>query len=162
MTYINNEVDQSRRVFLLLVGILLVGACGDLKPDYETPTVNISYFRPLPAQGFTPRFGIGLHIINPNDFELDTRGISYTVSLQGQRILVGVARDLPSVPAYGEGDLDLQASTDVISSIKLITNLMRNQQKAINYTLDAKLDIKGFARKVHVVREGEFSFAGKQ
>jgi len=160
VTYIKNEVDPFRRVFLFLAGMLLAAACGDLKPDYETPTVNIGYFRPLPAQGFAPRFGIGLHIINPNDFALDILGISYTVSLQDQKILVGVARDLPSVPAYGEGDLDLQASTDVISSIKLITNLMRNQQTAISYTLDAKLELKGFARKVHVVREGTFMFRG--
>ena len=160
MTYIKNKGDQSRRIILFLAGMLLVAACGDLKPDYETPTINVSYFRPLPAQGMAPRFAIGLHVINPNDFALDIHGISYTVSIQGQRILVGVARDLPTVPAYGEGDIDLQAAADVISGIKLVAGLMRDRQNSISYTLDAKLDIKGFARKVHVVREGTFSFRG--
>ena len=150
------------RLMLCLAGILLAAACGELKPDYETPTINVSYFRPLPGKGIAPRFGIGLHVINPNDFALDIRGISYTVSLQGQKIVVGVARDLPTVPAYGEADIDLQAATDVISSIKLITGLMRDPQQVISYELDARLDIRGFARKVHVVREGEFSFSGRK
>ena len=158
VSYIKNETERYRRVILMLAGMLLVGACGDLKPGYETPTINVSYFRQLPGQGITPRFRIGLHIINPNDFDLDIRGISYTVSLQGQRILIGVAGDVPGIPAYGEGDIDLQASTDVISSIRLITDLMRQRRDTFNYQLEAKLDIKGFARKVHVVREGKFSF----
>lgn len=158
MSYIKNEVDQSRRVILFLACLLLAGACGDLKPGYETPTVNVSYFRPLPTQGIAPRFGIGLHIINPNDIELDIRGISYSISIQGQKILLGVAKDLPVIAAYSEGDIDLQASTDMISGIRVITGLMRQRHDTFSYELDAKLDIRGFARKVHVVRDGSFSF----
>ena len=162
MSYIKNKIDKFRCIISFLACILFAGACGDLKPDYETPTVNVSYFRPLPGQSITPRFGIGLHIINPNDFELNIRGISYTVSLQGQRVLIGVASDLPVVPAYGEGDIDLQAATDVISSIRVITGMMRQRSDRFSYELDAKLDIRGFARKVHVVREGTFSFRGEK
>lgn len=162
MSYIKNEAKFPIGLLLLLAGLLLAAGCGELKHDYETPTINVSYFRPLPGQGIAPRFGIGLHIINPNDFALDIRGVSYSVSLQGQRIVVGVARDLPTVPAYGEADIDLQAATDVISSIKLITGLMREPQQLINYQLDARLDIRGFARKVRVVRKGEFSFSGRK
>ena len=161
MRYINNPYKNRFRFIVCLAGILLAGACGDLKPDYETPTVNVSYFRPLPGQGITPRFEVGLHIINPNDFELDIRGISYTVSLQGQRVIVGVAGKQPVVPAYGEGDIDLQASTDVISSIRLITGMMRQRSDNFSYKLEAKLDIRGFASKVHVVKEGTFSFRGE-
>ena len=162
VSYIKNEAKCPTGLLLLVTGLLLAAGCGELKPNYETPTINVSYFRPLPGTGIAPRFGIGLHVINPNDFALEVRGISYTVSLQGQKIVVGVARDLPTVPAYGEADIDLQAATDVISSIKLITGLMRDPQQVISYELDARLDIKGFARKVHVVREGEFSFAGRK
>lgn len=160
MSYIKNEADPFMRVILCLTAVLITGACADLKPDYETPTVNVSYFRPLTTEGIAPRFGVGLHIINPNDFELDIRGISYTVSLQGQRVLIGVASDLPVIPAYGEGAIDLQASTDVISSISLIAGMMRQRRDSFSYELDARLDIKGFTRKVHVVKEGTFSFSG--
>lgn len=162
MSYVKNHIDHFRHVILVLAGILLAGACGELKPDYEAPTVNVSYFRPLPAQGLAPRFEIGLHVINPNNFELDIRGVAYSVFLQGQRILVGVARDLPAIPAYGEGDIRLQATTDVINSIRLIAGLMRQQRDDIGYKFDAKLDIKGFARKVHVERKGTFSFSGEK
>ena len=162
MSYINNKTRYPALLIICLALVLLAGACGELRPDYETPTVNVSYFRPLPAQGIAPRFGIGLHIINPNDFDLDIRGISYTVSIQGQKIIVGVARDLEAIPAYSEGNADLQASTDMISGIRLITGLMREGRGSLTYKLDAKLDIRGFGRRVHVVREGTFSFKGEK
>lgn len=160
--FFNNNANYPIPLIIFLACVLLCSGCAELKPDYETPTINVSYFRPLQGRGITPRFEIGLHIINPNDFGLDIRGISYTVSLQGQRVLIGVASDLPVVPAYGEGDIDLQASTDVISSIRLITGMMRQRQDSFSYQLEAKLDIKGFARKVHVVKEGKFSFRGER
>lgn len=162
MRNIKNVINSSAHSIICLALLLLAGACGELRPDYETPTVNVSYFRPLSAQGIAPRFGIGLHIINPNDFDLDIRGISYTVSIQGQKIIVGVARDLAPIAAYSEGNADLLASTDMISGIRLITGLMREGRSSLTYKLDAKLDIRDFGRRVHVVREGTFSFSGEK
>jgi len=162
MRKVINEVNSPTRCIIYLTGVLLAHACTDIKPDYEDPAINVKYFRALPADGMALRFEIGLHIINPNDFDLDIRGISYAVSIQGQRILLGAASNLPAVPAYGEGDIDLQASTDVISSIKLLAGLINERRQGINYQLDAKLDIRGFGRKINVIRKGEFSFSRRE
>ena len=162
MRKIKNKAISPTSFILYLAGVVLVSACTDIKPDYEDPAIAVKYFRAMPAEGMAPRFEIGLHIINPNDFDLDIRGISYAVSIQGQRILLGVASSLPAVPAYGEGDIDLQASTDVISSIKLLAGLINERRQGINYQLDAKLDIRGFGRKINVIRKGEFSFSRRE
>lgn len=162
MSIVNNQFNSLKRLIIYLAAVLLIHACTDIKPDYEDPAVSVRYFHAKPSDGIAPRFEIGLHIINPNDFAMNIRGISYTIYIEGQRILLGVANDLPEIYAYDEGDIELQASTDVINSIKLIAGLVNEQREGISYKLDAKLDIKGFRHKVHVVRDGEVSFTSRK
>ena len=158
MSLIKNQSKSPARYIIYPLLALLICACSGTRQDYETPVVSVRYFRALPADGITPRFEIGLHIINPNNFDLNIRGISYTVYIEEQRILLGVARDLPDINAYGEGDIDLKATTDMLNSIRLITGLINERRDGIRYRLDAKLDMEGFRRKLDVIREGEFSF----
>lgn len=43
-----------------------------------------------------PRFEIVLHITNPNRDPLELEGISYTIHLEGNKVMSGVANDLPT------------------------------------------------------------------
>jgi hypothetical protein len=74
-------------------------------PSGSWPALNarnaarVTSFRALPSEGMAPRFLIGLHIINPNREAISLQGITYRVSLEGRKLLNGVANDLPEVPA---------------------------------------------------------------
>ncbi len=134
--------------------------CASLEPGFETPTVGVSSFRVLPSEGAVPKFEIGLHIVNPNRSSLKLEGLVYSVSLEGHKILTGVSNNLPQIEAYGEGDVLLVATADLLNSIGLFATLLQSQQETFAYELDAKLDIGSFRPRIHVVKEGEISLQG--
>lgn len=141
--------------------ILLVGSgCATLSPDYETPAVNVSSIRALPSETIVPRFEIGLHIVNPNRSALSLQGIAYTLKLEGHRLLTGVANDLPTIDAYGEGQVTLVASTNLLGSIRLFTELMNANPETITYDLEAKLDPGGIRPAIIVVESGQINLSG--
>ena len=151
-------IRRARIVMLLAAAGLLFG-CAGLDPGFETPTVGISSFRALPAAGAMPQFEIGLRIINPNRTALRLEGIVYSVVLEGHKVLTGVSGDLPVIDAYGQGDVTLTATADLLSSIRLLNSLMQQPQETFSYELDARLDIGSLRPRIHVREEGEISLA---
>ncbi len=148
------------RIVVCLILIVAMFGCAGLEPGFETPTVGVSSFRILPSTGVAPRFEIGLHIVNPNRTALKLEGLVYSVTLEGHKVLIGVANDLPVIEAYGEGDVVLIATADLLNSIALFATLLQSQQEIFDYELDAKLDIGSFRPRIHVVKKGEISLSG--
>ncbi len=148
-----------RRSILMLLVFVVVG-CAPLSPNFETPTVNLTSFRVLPGSSIVPTFEIGLHVINPNRTALKLQGLSYNVELEGFRILSGVSNQLPVIEAYGEGDVLLQASPDLFSTISLFTNLLNQPRDKFSFSLEALLDVGGLMPKIRVQKEGMLSLVG--
>lgn len=148
------------KTFTFLTLLIAMYGCTGLEIGFETPTVGISSFRVLPSDGSMPRFEIGLHIINPNRTELKLEGLVYSVTLEGHKVITGVANDMPTIEAYGEGEVVLIATADLLNSIGLFATLLKSQQKKFDYELDAKLDIGRFQPRIHVVEKGEIPLQG--
>jgi len=147
------------QTIILALVFLLVG-CAHLSPSFETPTVNVSSFRVLPGSGMVPTFEIVLHVTNPNRIALKLLGLSYHVELEGYRILSGVSNQLPVIEAYGEGDLLLQVSPDLFSTISLFTDLMSQPRDKFTFNLEALLDVGRLMPKIRVYKEGKVSLSG--
>lgn len=145
------------RLFLILLLFMLSG-CATLSPDFEQPSINVSSFRMLPSNSMVPRFEIGLHVINPNRIPLKLLGLTYEVELEGYRVLTGVASELPVIGAYAEGDVLLQASPDLFSTISLFTDLMNQPRETVQFHFSARLDVGKFLPKLHVEKAGQISF----
>jgi LEA14-like dessication related protein len=142
-------------VFVALTTLL--PACGSLRPGYETPTVTISSFRSVPSQGTLPTFEIGLSVINPNPDSLRLRGISYTVSLNERELIKGVSNELPVIEAYGEGEVILTATPNLIQGIRFVTDLMNGPGDSVSYALEAKLDVGSLWPPIRVADRGTIS-----
>lgn len=154
-------MHRSRRLLVFASTVLLITGCATFNPDYEAPTVQVSTIRALPSDSMAPRFEIGLHIINPNRNALHLQGIAYTLTLEGHKILTGVANDLPIIDGYGEGDVTLTASTSLMGSIRFLADLMNAKGDKIAYELSAKLDPGGLRPTIHVGEKGEISLSGQ-
>ncbi len=132
--------------------------CATLQPGYEKPAVSITSFEAVPADGIVPKFKIGLHIVNPNRTALNLKGVAYTISLEGHKIMTGVSNQLPKIEPYGEGSVILNASVDLFSSIGFFTDLIRNQKNdEISYSLSAKLDAGSMHPLIRVTKKGKIS-----
>ena len=139
----------------LLLALLVLSGCATLQPGYEPPTVTVTSFRPVADEGGVPRFEIGLRVINPNRRALELQGLAYNVSLEGRRLLVGVANDLPVIAGYGEGEVRVLASVDLLGGLGLITDLMGAQERRpLRYRLEAKLDVGALQPAIRVDHEG--------
>jgi LEA14-like dessication related protein len=148
------------RLVVILAASAAAFGCAGLRPALEPPTVMISSFRILPSSGVAPRFEIGLHIVNPNPEALDLQGIVYTVTLEGRKVLTGAKSDLPTIGAYGEGDVTLTATTNLLGGINLFASLMNQPRESIAYELEAKLDIGGFRPRIQVREAGQVTLPG--
>ena len=148
------------RIIVSTIGLwifsFLSGCAGITNPDFEQPVVSLSSFRMVPQQTVGPKFEIGLHIINPNRQALSFEGIFYTVTIEGYDVLAGVSNDLPTVDPYGEADITLEASVDLVKSIRLISSLMQQPRDSFKYSFKAKLDPGGLNPRITIQEDGEF------
>lgn len=140
---------------VMLAAGLFLGGCLALSPSFETPTVGLKSFRILPSEGAAPRFEIGLHVVNPNRSALKLEGIVYSVILDGHKVITGASSDLPVIDAYGEGDVVLTATADLLRSIGLFSTLFKDPQKPFSYDLEAQLDIGRLQPRIKIHEKGE-------
>ena len=146
-------IEAKRRVITFFL-IIFLTACASLNPNFDEPELTVTAFRLLPSNGL-PKFEIELNVINPNSFELELRGISYSASIEGNKVLSGVANKIPIIPSYGEGKVKLSGNVDLFGSFQLLTDLMQQRNSGINYKLNVNLDVGTFMPKIRVVKEGQ-------
>lgn len=136
--------------------IAMLAGCSALG-NYQRPDVNITSFNLAPqSSGSTPRFDIGIQIVNPNNRALPLRGISYSLEIEGQRILSGAKPDLPQIPAYGTADFVIQASPDLLGSARLIADLFSRQRSSMGFVFRATLDPGTFMPSIRIEESGSF------
>ncbi|MGB4247644.1 MAG: LEA type 2 family protein [Pseudohongiellaceae bacterium] len=148
---------RSGFIALLMTSLL---SCSGLQSGFEQPTVSLTSFRMVPSGTAVPRFEIGLQISNPNRTELRLQGISYQIDLEGYRVLSGVSNELPIIAAYGTGDVLLQASPDLLSSVALFSDLLNQRRDSLRFNLEANIDAGSRWRRIRVERSGDVSLSG--
>jgi LEA14-like dessication related protein len=135
----------------------MLTSCAVLNPNFEKPQVSVNSFKILSGDSINPTFEIGLRVVNPNNTALNLKGLSYTASIEGNKILSGVVNQLPTVPAYGEEEVKLKAQADLLGGIRLLADLMKPRETPISYTLKVKLAVGTFALPIYITREGDLT-----
>jgi hypothetical protein len=153
-------MPTQRRLFLATAAALFLGGCAGVRPGYERPSLMLDSFRAIPSEGMTPRFALGLRVVNPNPTPLPLRGMSYNVEFEGYRVITGVAGNLETVPAYGESLIEVEAGVDLISGLRLFNDLLQDPQRdRFRFNLRARLDTGGISRFLVLEESGELSLA---
>lgn len=143
------------------LSVLLLAACATLDPDYEEPTVSLAGIRALPSQGGMPNFEVKLHIVNPNDFDLDLEGIVYTIALDGHDLVKSVGKDFPVIESYSEETVTLTGSVSLLDGIRLLADLVQSSGNELDYAFKAKLDMGGLHPSIRVNETGTLDLSGQ-
>lgn len=144
--------------FLALICVwAFVGAgCAALEPGVEEPTLVIASFEPMPLESITPTFEIAIRVVNPNTRRLALPDMPYKLFVNGTEVANGIARELPSVPAYGAINYTVIAKVDQPEGMRVFSNLTQDQHSMVDYRFQVKLDIGVRARTLKVERTGKF------
>jgi LEA14-like dessication related protein len=146
------------RLLVFICISVVLSACATLRPDFETPTVQVVSVALLPPENLSPRFAVTLRVINPNRSDLPLRGAAYTISIEGQEVVAGVANDLPRIPGYGEENITLNATLNWLEGLQLLQDLSREPRDSVEYELSAKLDVGALIPAIRVNQTGTLSF----
>lgn len=142
---------------LLMLSVLWLAGCASWSPSYEKPQINITSFALAPeSNGLSPTFLIGLQVTNPNRLALPLKGMSYSVEVDGNRIISGAEPNLPRVEGYSSENIVIKASPDLFGSARLLNQLLSGQQQTMDYVFKARFDIGALIPFVTVEERGEF------
>lgn len=146
------------KLFLLIsLSLILLPSCAILSPSLEKPTITITSLSLGKSNGLKQSFNIGLSITNPNGKAIPVVGMKYTMSLNGYDLLSGVTNEIPTLEAYSDTDVTLSASANLVSALRLINSLTTSPLDKLQYSLDGKLDLKGWPLPMNVSKSGGIS-----
>lgn len=155
-------LNFSRILAAVPVFLFLLSSCVSMPRDFEEPSVTVTSFTPITSNSISPQFEIALHVTNPNREPLELEGMSYTIHLNGNKVLSGVANNLPVIEAYGEADVMLKATANLFGGFQLLTGMMTTNKENIEYEFNAKLDAGMFIPSINVNKKGVLSVAQPQ
>jgi LEA14-like dessication related protein len=150
------------RVFLahfIALTLFLLSACTTLTSQYEQPQLSITSFTLLPSnQGLTPQFKVGLRIVNPNRQALPLKGMSYSIEVNGYRILTGAEPKLPAIKGFETETITVIATPDLLGSARLIKHVLSNKNnQTLSYLFKAKIDVGTLMPYITIEEKGSFT-----
>lgn len=149
-------VFDSSPLRLSMVALLsaLLSSCALLDPAYEKPAVHLVKIEPLSSRGLEQRFRVDLKIINPNRSGLNVSGMSYTLKLNGEKVVTGVAGQISKIPPFSEKIVQVEASTNILAGLRLISSLLNKPGRELNYELATKLRSGWWPVPINIVESG--------
>ncbi len=121
--------------------VAILSGCATLSPSFENPQVQVLSIKQQSSKGMDQTLVVLLNVQNPNGIELPLEGMSYSLSIEGNKVASGVTSDVPTIPAYGEANVALPVTTNLMAMVRLVSGLMMKGQQDLDYELQAKLDV---------------------
>ncbi len=139
--------------------LLALAGCANLPvTDFDEPEIRLVSLRPLSVENMEARFEIRLRVINPNAVAINIDGLYSEVFLRDQRVLSGTSAGESSIPAYGEGDVVVNAGIGMLDSLALIRTLSEKPPtNGLPYMLKTKLSVKGIPYALRLEHEGNIA-----
>lgn len=131
--------------------------CSSLRQEYEEPDIRVLEFSRLPGNNLLDqRFSLLLSLTNPNDLELDVKGLAFVFDIGGTELIRGTSNDVPLIKPYGEARFTVQGSANLVEAMRLLKKLSRQPDKRLDYTLHTTVELaKGWPSTFRLTRDGQ-------
>lgn len=117
-------------ITLLSVGLLMAAGCAGWLSRGEPPEVFVTNIAPLDGTAFEQRLQVELRIRNPNDHDLEVRGVDFRMDLNGKRFARGLGNQEFTVPRLGEAVVTVETSTTMLDIVRQVLALRRSSELA--------------------------------
>ncbi len=146
--------SRVRNALAAIAAAILLSACVSLPADFQQPQVTVRSVALRVVNGLSVDFDIVLNVTNPNRKALSAKGLRYTIRLLGRQVVEGVANDIPTIAAYGEADVNLSATADLITGLALLNDLLARPNEPLDYEFNAEIDLGALYPMLEVQRSG--------
>ena len=117
-------IFQRPALLFLVLLTLALGACGVIpKVGLQEPRVFVDDFQIVDTTLTGIKGLITLEIENPNDVSIDAKGMDYSFSLGGQRLIQGQNEARMSIPALGRNTIELPVRLSYLDLLEAIPKL---------------------------------------
>ena len=149
------------RIVVAIVWLALLSGCSSLSKLVDPPTVSLTNVSLVQAGLLEQRYRLTLRIQNPNSIAIPVRGMDYAVKLAGVNFAQGVTPNGFRIPALGEDLVDIDVTTNLLSSALQIYTIFKQQPETIDYQLSGKIavDMPGL-RALPFNRSGTVNLTG--
>jgi LEA14-like dessication related protein len=96
---------------------LVVNGCATLS-GLDAPRVNVSNITPQEMTLFEQQFLVQLRIQNPNDVDLEVKGLTFDLDLNGKPFASGLSNKSVTIPRFGSGVVDVEAFSGLAGILK--------------------------------------------
>jgi LEA14-like dessication related protein len=124
-----------------LVG--LMAGCAGLGKPLEMPRISLANIQMLESSGMESAFLVQLRVQNPNEVDLDIRGVECDVELNGKPFAYGMSNTPVRIPAFASDTVPVKVYTSVIDIFRGLLNLQGRED--LSYQVRGKVRMSGGA-----------------
>jgi LEA14-like dessication related protein len=120
-----------------------MAGCAGLGKPLETPRISLSNIQMLEASGMESAFLVQLRVQNPNDVDLDIRGVECDVEINGKPFAYGMSNTPVRIQAFGSDTVPVKVYTSVIDIFRGLLSLQGRED--LSYQVKGKVRMGGGA-----------------
>jgi len=125
----------------IFVASLALSGCAGVGKQLDPPRISLANIRVQKVSGLETAFEIQMRVFNANDIDLNVKGISAELEINGQPFATGVSNTPVNIPSYGTELVTVTVYSSVIKMFKSIYGLKDSEE--LNYRLKGKVRVSG-------------------
>ena len=125
----------------LLLAAGVIAGCAGLGKPLETPRISLSDIQMQKSKGLETVFLVNLRVANPNDVQLDIKGLDCDLEINGKPFAYGISNTPVTVPAFGSETIPVTVYSSVLDIVKGLFGLQ--QREDLSYQVKGKVRMAG-------------------
>lgn len=144
-------------LYALSAPIALVAGCAGLPGRTEPVSVNVADLRMGTAGVFEQQYFVTLRVRNPNDRDLNVKGVVFELDVNGKPFAKGSAGKAVSIPAFGSQLVEVEAVSTLTGILRQLGDVSRDRggPPALKYRIAGRLYQSGVGGALPFADEGE-------
>lgn len=121
--------------------LLSLGGCAGLAGRGEPPQLTLIDLGLREVTLFAQRYALRLEVRNPNPFDVQIQGLACELVLNDQPFLAGVSGAEVTVPRYGRGTVEVDATGTLAGILRQAAQWEKGAPPAFRYRLTGHLNL---------------------
>jgi LEA14-like dessication related protein len=136
-----NMLLIAKRLLPTLLAVLMITGCAGVGKQLDPPRISLANIRVQEVSGLETAFEIQMRVFNANDIDLNVKGISAELEINGQPFATGVSNTPVKIPSYGTELVTVTVYSSVIKMFKSVYGLKDSEE--LKYRLKGKVRVSG-------------------